>query len=58
MWNGTSLEEKWRTRDTLNYMSDYLFDEARNELMLLQVTKRTGSMGQIGTSALSVKKVE
>lgn len=56
-WNGSSLEEKWRTRDTQNYMPDYLYDEARNELLILQTVQRPGIMGR-GASSLAIKKVE
>lgn len=56
-WNGSSLEEKWRTRETQNYMPDYLFDEARNELLILQTVQRPGVFTR-GASALSIKKVE
>jgi len=57
VWNGTSLEEKWRTRDTQNYMPDYFYDEGRNELLILQTVQRPGIMGR-GASALAIKKVE
>lgn len=56
-WNGSSLEEKWRTRETQNYMPDYLFDDTRNELLLLQTVQRPGFAGR-GASSLSIKKVE
>ncbi|MFZ2948091.1 MAG: hypothetical protein WA003_01280 [Desulfuromonadaceae bacterium] len=56
-WNGSSLEEKWRTRETQNYMPDYLFDEARNELLILQTVQRPGIFTR-GASSLSIKKVE
>lgn len=56
-WNGSSLEEKWRTRETQNYMPDYLFDEARNELLILQTVQRPGVFTR-GASSLSIKKVE
>jgi hypothetical protein len=56
-WNGSSLEEKWRTRDTQNYMPDYFFDESRNELIILQLVQRPGIMGR-GASSLAIKKVE
>jgi hypothetical protein len=56
-WNGSSLEEKWRTRDTQNYMPDYFYDEARNELLILQTVQRPGLSGR-GASSLSIKKVE
>jgi hypothetical protein len=56
-WNGSSLEEKWRTRDTQNYMPDYWFDEGRNELYILQTVQRPG-INDRGASSLSIKKVE
>lgn len=56
-WNGSSLEEKWHTRDTQNYMPDYYFDEGRNELLILQTVQRPG-ISDRGASSLSVKKVE
>lgn len=55
-WNGSSLEEKWHTRDTQNYMPDYFYDEGRNELMILQVVQRN-TTGR-GASSLSIRKVE
>ncbi|MDD5286902.1 MAG: VCBS repeat-containing protein [Desulfuromonadaceae bacterium] len=57
VWNGSSLEEKWRTRDTQNYMPDYYFDEGRNELMILQTVQRPGIFDR-GASSLAIKKVE
>lgn len=56
-WNGSSLEEKWRTRDTQNYMPDYYLDDSRNELMMLQTVQRPGVLTS-GASSLSIKKVE
>lgn len=56
-WNGSSLEEKWRTRDTQNYMPDYYYDEARSELLILQTVQRSGLTSR-GASSLSIKKVE
>jgi hypothetical protein len=56
-WNGSSLEEKWRTRETQNYMPDYYFDDARNELLMLQTVQRP-SVASRGASSLSIKKVE
>jgi hypothetical protein len=56
-WNGSSLEEKWRTRDTQNYMPDYYFDESRNELLMLQTVQRTGIASR-GASSLTIKKIE
>lgn len=56
-WNGSSLEEKWRTRETQNYMPDYYFDDSRNELLMLQTVQRPGIFSS-GASSLSIKKVE
>lgn len=56
-WNGSSLEEKWRTKDTQNYMPDYYLDESRNELLMLQTSQRAG-VATRGASSLSIKKVE
>jgi len=58
VWNGSSLEEKWHTRDTQNYMPDYYYDETRNELLQLQTVQRPGALGGRGASSLSIKKVE
>lgn len=57
VWNGSSLEEKWRTRETQNYMPDYFFDELRNELLILQTVQRPGMFTR-GASSLSIKKIE
>lgn len=57
VWNGSSLEEKWHTRDTQNYMPDYNFDESRNELLILQTVQRPG-ITTSGASSLSIKKIE
>ena len=57
VWNGSSLEEKWHTRDTQNYMPDFFFDEARAELLMLQTVQRPG-MSERGASSLTIKKVE
>jgi hypothetical protein len=57
LWNGSSLEEKWRTRETQNYMPDYIFDEGRSELLILQTVQRPGLTDR-GASSLAIKKVE
>jgi len=57
VWSGSSLEERWRTRETQNYMSDYNFDEARNELIILQIVQRPGFLTR-GASSVSIKRVE
>lgn len=57
VWNGSSLEEKWHTRDTQNYMPDFILDESRNELVLLQTVQRPGLTSR-GASSLAIKKIQ
>ena len=57
VWNGSTLDEKWHTRATQNYMPDYYLDSARNELLMLQTVLRPG-INEKGASSLSIKKVE
>ncbi len=58
-WNGAALEEVWRTKDTQNYMPDFAFDEAKSELLLLQLTQREDVISRSkGASSLQIKKVE
>lgn len=58
-WNGAALEEVWRTKDTQNYMPDFYFDEAKSQLLLLQLTQREDVLMRTkGATALQIKKVE
>lgn len=56
-WNGVSLDEKWHTKPIQNYVSDYYYDDARKELVLLEVVKKEGAFAE-GASTITVKKVE
>ncbi len=56
-WNGAAMEERWHTKPSQNYLADYAYDEARKELVLLEVVKKPG-MIEKGASAISIKKVE
>ena len=56
-WDGSSLEEKWRTKEVQNYMPDYWYDEAKNELLILQMPQKPG-LGADGAASLAIKKVE
>jgi len=56
-WNGASLEEIWHTKLSQNYLSDYLYDEGRKELLIAEVVKKEGIIDK-GASAISVKRVE
>jgi len=56
-WDDSSLDEIWRTREVQNYMPDYWYDEARSELLLLQMPLKPGFMEE-GAASLAIKKVE
>lgn len=56
-WNGYSLEGKWRTLTTENYMPDFYFDETRQDLLQLDLSQRPNILSS-GTSTLTIRKVE
>ncbi len=56
-WNGSSLDEKWRTSKAQNYVSDYSFDETLKELLILQVVQQP-SLTNHGASSVLIKKLE
>lgn len=56
-WNGSSLDEKWHTQKTQNYMADYFFDEADKELLIL-LTLQQPNLTNHGASSLRIKKLE
>ena len=56
-WNGASLEEKWHTKQSQNYLADYSYDEQKKELILLEVVQKEGMFDK-GATALAVKKLD
>lgn len=56
-WNGSSLDEQWHTKETQSYMPDYYYDEARNELLILQTAQRP-TLTSRGAASLAIKRVE
>jgi len=56
-WNGSTLDERWHTKESQNYLADYSFDAPRKELILLEVVKKEGLIEK-GASAIVVKRVE
>ncbi|HJV34376.1 hypothetical protein [Geomonas sp.] len=50
-WNGSALEESWKTRQGQGYLADYLLDPASRHLVVLEVTQKEGVFGK-GASAL------
>lgn len=56
-WNGSSLDERWHTKMSQNYLADYFYDTSRKEIVALEVVKKEGILTQ-GASVVAVKKVE
>lgn len=55
-WNGSSLEKKWHTRESDNYVADYYYEPLQQELVTLEVVKHEG-MFDNGASIVSIKRV-
>ncbi|WP_243689114.1 FG-GAP repeat domain-containing protein [Geotalea toluenoxydans] len=56
-WNGSTLDEKWHTKESQNYLADYDYNFIGKELILLEVVKKKGLL-ESGASTIVVKKVE
>jgi len=56
-WNGSSLEERWRVKESQNYLADYRYLPQSKELVLLEVVQKEGIFDK-GASAVKVLKVE
>jgi len=56
-WNGSSLEESWRTKQSQNYLADFAYHPASRELTLLEVAQK-GTFGGKGGSVVRVLGVE
>jgi len=56
-WDGNSLQEKWRSGLSQNYLADFSFDERTRELLLLEVEPQEDSSGERG-SRVVVRPVE
>ncbi len=56
-WNGTSLQEKWRTGQSQNYLADFSYDDHSKELLLLEVEPKDDTQAERG-SRLVMRKVE
>lgn len=48
-WNGSSLEEVWRTKASQNYLADYDFNQRTRDMVLLEVTQKSGLGGKGGS---------
>lgn len=56
-WTGVSLDERWRTKESQNYLADYFYEGQRKELVMLEVVKKEGLFDK-GASTITIKKVE
>lgn len=56
-WNGSSLEESWRTKQSQNYLADWAYNPVSKELTLLEVAQK-GTLGGKGGSLVRVLGVE
>jgi hypothetical protein len=56
-WNGSSLEEHWRTAQSPNYLADYFYRPGTKELVMLEVVQEAGPFSK-GGSALRVLRTE
>lgn len=59
LWNGSSLEEAWHTRETQSYMPDFEYSDSTKQLYQLQLVSRENPFNATpGISSIIVKKVE
>ena len=56
-WNGSSLEERWRTKQSQNYLADYSYLPDSKELLLLEIVQKEGLLGK-GASAVKMIRAE
>jgi hypothetical protein len=48
-WNGASIEERWRTKQSQDYLADYYLQPASGELVLLEVVQKEGPFAKGGS---------
>jgi hypothetical protein len=56
-WNGSSLQEKWHTRQNQSYLADFAYDAAARELILLEVVQKADMFSK-GNTVISINRVE
>lgn len=56
-WNGSSMEERWRTKQNQNYLADYFYEPGSRELVLLETVQKEGLFGK-GGSAIRVMRAD
>lgn len=53
-WNGSSLEETWRSNKNQNYLADYYLDAQAGEIVSLEVVQKEGVFSQGGSAVRTV----
>lgn len=56
-WNGSSLQEKWHTRQNQSYLADFAYDADSKELILLEVVQKSDMFSK-GKTVISINKVD
>jgi len=56
-WTGSSLEERWKTKQSQNYLADFFYKPESREAVLLEVVQKEGVFSA-GGSAIRVLKVD
>jgi hypothetical protein len=54
-WTGSSMEERWRTKQSQNYLADYFFDQETREFVLLEVVQKEGLFGSGGSTVRVIR---
>jgi len=54
-WTGSSMEERWRTKQSQNYLADYFFDQESREFVLLEVVQKEGLFGSGGSTVRVIR---
>lgn len=56
-WDGSILREVWHTLQTPSYLSDYAYNAATREVVLLEVVQQ-GGLFSLGKTAISINKLD
>jgi len=54
-WTGSSMEERWRTKQSQNYLADYFFNPDSRDLVLLEVVQKEGLFGSGGSTVRVIR---
>ncbi len=56
-WNGSSMQEKWHTRQNQSYLADFAYDATAKELILLEVVQKADMFSK-GKTVISINRVD